>query len=641
MLGELGLISLILATILALVLTLLPVWGYWRKQPGLVAMAPGLSMMVFSFTGLSLLILILAFLVDDFSLKYVASHSSLYQPWYFKFSAVWGAHEGSLLLWAWMLTGWAMMVALKPKGLTQDEHSLTLSLLGFIILGFLLFILFTSNPFERLPSVPEDGLGLNPLLQDIALILHPPLLYMGYVGLAVSFSLAVAQLWLGEARPESFAWSRQWTLVSWAFLTLGIALGSWWAYYELGWGGWWFWDPVENASLLPWLVATALIHSLLVSEKRGLLIGWTLLLAILAFGMSLIGAFLVRSGVLTSVHAFATDPTRGTYILIFLVLVIGSALVLFSLRAHKMAKVQPIQIQSKETALLFNNVLLMVMTASVLLGTLYPLLLDALGLGKLSVGPPYFNAVIIPLTIPLALLMGLGFYLRWKQDSVARLARELWWLGLFTALALMLAALWLMPDVQGMALVGLGLAAWVGLSALAWLLRHRWLTGQLPKPMLGAALAHIGFALMLVGIALSSLYGIERDIRMAPGETVELNDYKIQFISVEQGAGPNYLMTQAKLTLFKADQWLTDLEPEKRIYIGHSMPMSEVALDAGLSRDVYVALGEPIGDQGAWSFRIQYKPFIRAIWLGALLMAAGAFIAVWGRRSARNSHETN
>ena len=632
MISELGLVFLLLAAAMSVLLTLLPFWGSWKKQPGLVAMAPVLALTIFVLTGVSLAILVWAFLADDFALKYVASHSSEFQPWYFKFSAVWGAHEGSLLLWAWMLTGWAAAVALKPGALTADEHSLTLSGLGFIILGFLLFILFTSNPFERLPTVPVDGLGLNPLLQDLALIVHPPLLYMGYVGLAVSFSLAVAQLWLGEARPQTFAWARQWTLVSWAFLTLGILLGSWWAYYELGWGGWWFWDPVENASLLPWLVATALIHSLMVSEKRGQLVGWTLLLAILAFAMSLVGAFLVRSGVLTSVHAFATDPTRGTYILIYLIVVIGSALALFSVRVPKMVTIKPMQLQSKETALLFNNVLLVVMTASVMLGTLYPLLLDALGLGKVSVGPPYFNAVTIPLTIPLAILMGVGFYIRWKQDSVGRLARELWWLALLSAVAVLLAALWLMPDLQGMALLGVGLTAWIGLGALAWLLNHARRTGRINKPMLGATLAHSGFAVMIAGITLSSLYGIERDIRLAPGESMELKEYSLHFERVAQGAGPNYLTTEGTLRLYRGDELVKLLHPEKRIYIGHDMPMSEVALDGRLSRDIYVALGEPIGDQGAWSFRIQYKPFIRGIWLGALLMAIGGLIAVWGRR---------
>ncbi len=636
MLGELGLFALILAAGFAGLLSVLSLWGAHTAQRGLMHLAPSLALAMFSFAGLSFLLLIVAFLQDDFSLKYVASHSSVHMPTLFKVSAAWGAHEGSLLLWALMLTGWTLAVAYRAKGLTQLEHTRILGILGFISFGFLVFILFTSSPFERLLNVPEDGLGLNPLLQDIALIIHPPLLYMGYVGVAVSFALAIALLWQGEVRKSALAWARSWTLIAWVFLTLGIALGSWWAYYELGWGGWWFWDPVENASLLPWLVSTALIHSLLVSEKRGVLIGWTLLLAILAFAMSLIGAFLVRSGVLTSVHAFATDPTRGTYILLFLLVVIGGALTLFSYQAPKLVKPKPMQLLSKETSLLMNNVLLMVMAASVLLGTLYPLLLDALGLGKLSVGAPYFNAVMIPLTIPLALLMGIGFFLRWKQDHAARLTQALWPLALFSALAVLIGALWLMPDLPIMAVVGLAMTAWVGLGALIWLIQQRVRSGHLPNSALGAVLAHSGFALMLFGIALSSLYGIEKDVRLAPGESYSLKNYQLQFVSVSQGAGANYLTSQARVKLFKDDQFIRELQAEKRLYIGHKMPMTEVAIDAGFTRDIYVALGEPLGDQGAWSFRLQYKPFLRAIWLGALLMALGGLIAVFRRWQMRS-----
>lgn len=636
MFAELGLFALILAVGLAGLLTVLPLWGVQRQQPALVQLSITAAWSLFLLTGVAFLILVSAFLQDDFSLKYVASHSSVHMPTMFKVSAAWGAHEGSLLLWAWMLTAWVALVAMKSNGLTTQEHGRTLAVLGFISLGFLVFILFTSNPFERLADIPEDGLGLNPLLQDIALILHPPLLYMGYVGLAVSFALAVALLWQGRADRAAFAWARSWTLVSWAFLTLGIALGSWWAYYELGWGGWWFWDPVENASLLPWLVATALIHSLMVSEKRGVLIGWTLLLAILAFAMSLIGAFLVRSGVLTSVHAFATDPTRGTFILLYLIVVIGAALALFSYQAPKLSQAKPLQFVSKESALLFNNVLLMVMTASVLLGTLYPLLLDALNLGKLSVGPPYFNAIMLPLTLPLALLMGLGFFIRWQQDKGQRLAVRLWWVALFSALCALMAALWVMPDVQGWLLAGVGLSAWVAFAALYWVWEHGRKTGRVALPMFGAMLAHFGFALFMLGVTLSSLYGIEKDVRLAPGEAYLVQDYRLEFVSVAQNAGPNYLTTEARLRLLKNGQLVNELFPEKRLYIGHKMPMSEVAIEAGLFHDVYVALGEPLGDEGAWSFRIQYKPFIRGIWLGALLMALGAFVAVWTRRRRRN-----
>ena len=632
MFAEFGLVFLIISAGLLMVQIAWMGLGWREEQPGLVTAGSNLSFWVFIFVGMAFGLLIAGFLTDDFGVKYIAHHSASHMPWYFKISAAWGAHEGSLLLWAWMLTGWVAMVALKPGQLNQIEHQRIVWLLSFISLSFVLFILFTSNPFERLAEVPEDGLGLNPLLQDIALILHPPLLYMGYVGLAVSFALAVSQLWQGEARIESLRWARSWTLVSWAFLTLGIALGSWWAYYELGWGGWWFWDPVENASLLPWLVATALIHTLLVAEKRGALIGWTLLLAILAFAMSLIGAFLVRSGVLTSVHAFATDPTRGSYILIFLVAVIGSALALFSVQAPKIVQSKPIQFLSKEAGLLFNNILLMVMTASVLLGTLYPLILDAFGLGKLSVGAPYFNMVVLPLAVPLALLMGFGFFVRWKQDQAGRLMREVGWLVLLIGLALVLGALWLLPELDGLALLGVFLAAWVGVAAMFWALRHVLKTRRLPARMLGASLAHAGFALFILGMTLSSIYGIEKDVRLAPGDSYALKDYRVHFHAVQQTAGQNYLTTQAELSLWRGDEKIARLQPEKRLYIGHSMPMTEVAIDAGLTRDIYVALGEPLGDTGAWSFRLQYKPFIRAIWLGALLMALGGFIAIASRR---------
>ncbi|MDY0135923.1 MAG: heme lyase CcmF/NrfE family subunit [Thiomicrospira sp.] len=631
MLAEWGVFALICASWMALLLIGLAWWGAQHEQAALIQLAVAAAWSVFLLTGLAFAILIVAFLQDDFSLKYVASHSSIPMPTMFKVSAAWGAHEGSLLLWAWMLTGWVAAVAAKPGKLSAQVHARTLAVLGFVSLGFLLFILFTSSPFERMAQIPEDGLGLNPLLQDIALIMHPPLLYMGYVGLAVSFALALALLWQAHAPREAFAWARSWTLVSWAFLTLGIALGSWWAYYELGWGGWWFWDPVENASLLPWLVATALIHSLLVSEKRGVLVGWTLLLAILAFAMSLVGAFLVRSGVLTSVHAFATDPTRGTFILLYLIVVIGAALALFSYQAPKLAKTKPLAFVSKESALLFNNVLLMVMTASVLLGTLYPLLLDALNLGKLSVGPPYFNAIILPLTVPLALLMGVGVFIRWREDRVRRLSRVLLWAGLLSGLCVLMGALWVLPDVEGWLVAGVGLSAWVALTASYALWHHARNSGRLSLPSFGAMLAHIGFAMLMLGVTLSSLYGVEKDVRLAPGEHYALNQYQLSFVSVAQDAGANYLTTQARLRLYRGGELVNELHPEKRLYIGHKMPMSEVAIEAGLFHDVYVALGEPLDDQGAWSFRIQYKPFIRGIWLGALLMAIGGLIAVWGR----------
>lgn len=632
--AEFGLIFLIMALALSALQIGWTVLGWRQASPGLVVLATQLSTMVFVLTGLAFGLLIAAFLTDDFAVKYVSTHSSTHMPWYYKVAAAWGAHEGSLLLWAWMLTGWVAAVALKRGALHVVEHQRIVFVLVLISFSFLLFILLTSNPFERLTEAVEEGLGLNPLLQDFALIMHPPLLYMGYVGLAVSFALAVSQLWQAEARLSSLKWARAWVLMSWSFLTLGIALGSWWAYYELGWGGWWFWDPVENASLLPWLVATALIHTLLVAEKRGVLIGWTLLLAILAFAMSLVGAFLVRSGVLTSVHAFATDPTRGSYILIFLVVVIGSALALFSVQAPKIVKSKPLQFLSKESALLFNNVLLMVMTATILLGTLYPLILEALGLGQLSVGAPYFNRVILPLAVPLALLMGFGFFIRWKQDKVGRLLRELNGLVLLVGLAILLAALWLMPEFNGLALLGLGLACWVGLAAIYWALRHLVKTKNLAPRMLGASLAHAGFALFILGMTMSAIFGIEKDVRLAPGDSYQLESYRIHFHSVEQTAGANYLTSLARLSLWHDEKKLGELQPEKRIYIGHSMPMTEVAIDARLTRDIYVALGEPLGDSGAWSFRLQYKPLIRAIWLGAILMALGGFIALWSRRRA-------
>ena len=635
MIPELGHLAMILALCLAVVQASLPLIGAWRGDRQWMGLARPAAWGQFAFLLFSFLCLTQAFLVDDFSVAYVAKNSNSALPWFYKFSAVWGAHEGSLLLWALILGAWTFAVSIFSRQLPEVMLARVLSVMGMISVGFLLFLIVTSNPFERLlPNAPTDGRDLNPLLQDIGLIAHPPMLYMGYVGFSVVFAFAIAALLGGRLDAAWARWSRPWTIVAWAFLGIGIVLGSWWAYYELGWGGWWFWDPVENASFMPWLVGTALVHSLAVTEKRGCFKNWTVLLAIAAFSLSLLGTFLVRSGVLTSVHAFATDPRRGIFILILLALVIGGSLLLYAVRAPKVGLGGSFGLVSRESLLLLNNVLLVAAAGSVLLGTLYPLFIDALGLGKLSVGPPYFNAVFAPLMVPALFLMGLGPIARWKHASLTDMARRLR-AAFFLALAVALAVPFAFGHWSPLVALGLLLAAWIaGASALAIVERLR-TTGAgafgQPRSWYGMHLAHLGIAVFVLGVTLVKGYEAEKDVRMEPDDTVAVGGYSFRFLGVREAMGPNYRAMVGELELSRNGQVLRTMRPEKRIYFSSEMPMTEAAIDTGLTRDLYVALGEPI-DERAWSVRVYYKPFVDWIWGGCLLMALGGALAISDRR---------
>lgn len=637
MIPELGHLAMILALCLAVVQATLPLIGAWRGDRQWMGLAQPAAWGQFAFLGFSFACLTYAFMVDDFSVAYVAHNSNSALPWYYKFSAVWGAHEGSLLLWAFILAGWTFAVAIFSRQLPEDMLARVLGVMGLISIGFLLFLIVTSNPFERLlPQVPMDGRDLNPLLQDFGLIVHPPMLYMGYVGFSVAFAFAIAALLGGRLDAAWARWSRPWTLVAWAFLGLGIALGSWWAYYELGWGGWWFWDPVENASFMPWLVGTALIHSLAVTEKRGVFKSWTVLLAIAAFSLSLLGTFLVRSGVLTSVHAFATDPERGVFILVFLLMVVGGSLTLFALRAPVVKSQVGFGLWSRETLLLVNNLLLVVATAMILLGTLYPLLLDALSGAKLSVGPPYFNAMFVPLMAALMLTLGVGIMVRWKDTPVK------WLLGMLTPVLITSVVLGglgslLFGDFNWAVLAVSLLAAWVVIASVRDLLdktRHKGLlkgARSLAPSYWGMHLAHLGLAVCAIGVVLTSHQSSERDLRLAPGESLSLGGYEFVFEGAVRHEGPNFTSDKATIRVFDGDKQIATLHPEKRLYTVQQMPMTEAGIDAGFTRDLYVALGEPLGD-GAWAVRVHIKPFVRWIWLGALMMGLGGALAASDRR---------
>lgn len=633
MIPEIGHFALILALCLAFVLAVFPLYGIHQNTSSLLRIAKPAVLGQLLLLGLSFGCLVYAFITDDFSVKYVADNSNTQLPLIYKISATWGAHEGSLLLWGLILAIWTFAASVFSKPLPEKLTAIMLSILGIISIGFLFFVLLTSNPFERLMEIPQQGRSLNPLLQDIGLAIHPPVLYLGYVGIAIAFAFSVAVLLQGEFKMAWANWAKNFTLIAWAFLTLGIALGSWWAYYELGWGGWWFWDPVENASLLPWIVATALIHSLGVTAKRGIFQSWTILLAIVAFGLSLLGTFLVRSGVLTSVHAFSSDPSRGVFILLFLVIIVGSSLWIYSIRAHKFNRHKRIAFLSKESLLLLNNVLLVTIMATVLLGTLYPLILDALGIAKISVGAPYFNTVIVPLTIPLALAMGAGFAMQWIEESPKRLIEKLRLPLLASLLTAFLVPLLLLPELSGLTMMGLFIASWVAFAALAWLIQQNQ-QQTLSLQTIGASLAHIGFAVTLTGITITSLYSIEKDLRMEPGSRYQIHQYEFEFTGIEQAEIDNYLSSKGTVIVYENGTERNRLYPEKRVYLSQTMPMTEADIDVGFSRDLFVALGEEL-DDGAWALRIQYKPFIRWIWLGAILMALGALISASHKRLNR------
>lgn len=637
MIPELGHLAMILALCLACVQGTLPLIGAWRGDRQWMSLAQPAAWGQFAFLAFAFVCLTYAFMVDDFSVSYVAQNSNSALPWYYKFSAVWGAHEGSLLLWAFILSAWTFAVSVFSRQLPEEMLARVLGVMGLISIGFLLFLIVTSNPFDRLlPQSPMDGRDLNPLLQDFGLVVHPPMLYMGYVGFSVAFAFAIAALLGGRLDAAWARWSRPWTLVAWAFLGIGIALGSWWAYYELGWGGWWFWDPVENASFMPWLVGTALIHSLAVTEKRGVFKSWTVLLAIAAFSLSLLGTFLVRSGVLTSVHAFATDPERGVFILVFLLVVVGGSLTLFALRAPVVKSQVGFGLWSRETLLLINNLLLVVATAMILLGTLYPLLLDALSGAKLSVGPPYFNAMFVPLMAALLLALAVGILVRWKDTPLR------WLLGMLTPVLIASAVLGglgalAFGDFHWAVLAVSFLAAWVVLASVRDLLdktRHKGLLNgmrSLAPSYWGMHLAHIGLVMCALGVVLTSQQSAERDLRLAPGESLELGGYQFVFEGAQHHEGPNYTSDRATIRVLDGDRQIAVLHPEKRLYTVQQMPMTEAGIDAGFTRDLYVALGEPLGD-GAWAVRVHIKPFVRWIWLGGLMMAFGGMLAASDRR---------
>ena len=643
MIPEIGHFSLIIALCMAITLAIVPIAGATRSIPGWIALARPVAYGQLLFMAIAYSCLTYSFLTHDFSVQYVAMNSNTALPVLYLFSGVWGAHEGSLLLWALVLSIWTACVARFSRTIPDTTIARVLGVMGMVAVGFILFLLLTSNPFERLFPTPVEGRDLNPLLQDPGLAIHPPMLYMGYVGFSVAFAFAIAALMQGRLDAAWARWSRPWTTVAWTFLTMGIALGSWWAYYELGWGGWWFWDPVENASFMPWLVGTALIHSLAATEKRGVFKTWTVLLAIFAFSLSLLGTFLVRSGVLTSVHAFASDPARGLFILVFLAIVVGGSLLLYAIRAPYVKSSATFETVSRESVILINNVLLVVTAASILLGTLYPLVIDALGLGKISVGPPYFNAVFIPLMAPITVAVGMGMLLRWKRDSLMELAARVRWLILACVVGGLALPL-LMPFYSWAAALGLTLALWTiamtGLSFIDRLGGKGWTWDRLstiPAAFYGMTLAHFGIAVFVVGITLTSVYSVEKDIRMAPGDTVDMSGYLFKFHEVKETQGPNYLAQQGLITVSHDGNEIAKLEPQKRVYQVQKMPMTEAAIDAGLFRDLFVAIGEPLGDDGAWSLRIYYKSFIRWIWLGAVFMASGGFCATFDKRYRNKS----
>ena len=638
MIVEIGHFALILAACVALVQGVLPLAGTINDNQRWQALAKPAATLQFLLIAFSFAVLAHGALTDDFSIKYIAGHSNSLLPAQYKFASVWGGHEGSLLLWMLMLSGWTLAVAIFSRTLPLAMVARVIGILGLVSTGFLMFILITSSPFERLLPAPLDGKDLNPLLQDPGLVIHPPMLYMGYVGFSVAFAFAVSALLSGRMDAAWARWSRPWTIVAWIFMTAGIALGSWWAYYELGWGGWWFWDPVENASLMPWLFGTALIHALMVTDKRGGFKAWSVLLAIGAFSLSLLGTFLVRSGVLTSVHAFASDPKRGVFILIFLAVVVGVSLTLFAWRAPKATLGGKMGLVSRESMLIANSVLLVVATGAVLLGTIYPLIVDALNLGKLSVGAPYFNAVFVPLMVPVVFLMVPGGIAHWREARWAQLGHDL----RLPALAAVVAgvAIWTLTE-RGTWLTGMGmaLATWVVVGLLMQIAIRMKKPGRIPPSFWGMHLAHLGIAVITVGITMVKSYEVERDVRMGLNDTVTIENYSFELTGVSDVDGPNYKALRGDVKVTKDGKYLEMLYPEKRKYFSSAMPMTEAGIDSGLFRDLYVSLGEPIeGERLQWSVRVFYKPFISWLWYGAILMVLGGLLAVSDRRYRKSAN---
>lgn len=629
MIPELGNFSLILALLLALTQSILPLAGAARNIPSWMSVARPAARAQFLFVAIAFGCLAYSFLSNDFSVINVTQHSYSKLPPIYRFTATWGSHEGSLLLWTFILGLWTFAVTLFSRHLPDDMVARVIGVMGLVSCGLLLFMLLTSNPFLRMPMA-LDGSDLNPLLQDPGMVIHPPILYMGYVGFSVAFAFALAALISGKLDASWARWSRPWTTAAWSFLTLGIMMGSWWAYYELGWGGWWFWDPTENASLMPWLVGTALIHSLAVTEKRGSFKAWTVLLAIAAFSLSLLGTFLVRSGVLSSVHSFASDPARGLFILAFLAVVIGGSLLLFAFRASQVGLGGRFALVSRESFLMANNILLLTACGSVLLGTLYPLFIDALGLGKISVGPPYFNSVFVPLVLPLLFLVGVGPMARWKQARVPELVSRLKW-GFAASVVVALLLPFTMGAWKPMVAVGYLSAIWIAVS-VAINVQGRLRTGAgWSANFYGMNLAHLGVAVTVIGITMVSAYETERNVRMNVGDTITLQGYTFQFNGVKKLDGPNYTAQRATLEVTRNGNAVTTLYPEKRTYLASGMPFSDSAINYGFTRDLYTALGEPL-DGGAWSVRLFHKPFVVWIWIGAVLMALGGVMSITDRR---------
>jgi cytochrome c-type biogenesis protein CcmF len=639
MIPELGQFALILALCVATVQATLPIAGAARGRVAWMALARPAALAQFGFVAIAFGCLAYAFLANDFSVVYVAEHSNTQLPTAYRFAGVWGGHEGSILLWMFMLSGWTVCVAAFSRHLPERMVARILGVMGLVSVGFLVFILFTSDPFARLLPAAADGHDLNPLLQDPGMVFHPPLLYMGYVGFSVAFAFSIAALIDGRLDATWARWSRPWTIAAWSFLTLGIMLGSFWAYYILGWGGWWFWDPVENASFMPWLVGTALLHSLAVAEKRGGFKAWTALLAILTFSLSLLGTFLVRSGVLTSVHAFATDPMRGIFILALLAVVTGGSLVLFALRAHRVGLGGSFELVSRESMLLTNNVLLTVAAAAVMLGTLYPLALDALDLGKISVGPPYFESVFVPLMTPAIILMGIGPLAKWKRDSMREIGMKLRWPA-FGAVALAAVAPLALGHWSPMIFLGLLLSFWIVVTSVAGLRLRLSNSGgnsvvgglrAQPRAYYGMLFAHLGIAVFILGVTITKGYESETDVKMSIGDTAHLAGYAFQLAALDQVRGPNYDSVRATVNVTKGADRVSTLRPEKRFYIVQKMPMTETALDIGPWRHLYISMGDAIGDS-TWTMRIYVKPFVGWIWGGCLLMALGGALAALDRR---------
>jgi cytochrome c-type biogenesis protein CcmF len=635
MIPEIGTFALILALLLAITQAVLPLVGAQRGNLTWMAVARPAAFGQFTFTLIAYLCLVYAFLTNDFTVINVASNSYSNLPAFYRITATWGSHEGSLLFWSLILAVWTIAVATFSRTLPEDMVARVLGVMGLISVGFLSLLLITSSPFLRQFPGPAEGSDLNPLLQDWGMIIHPPMLYMGYVGFAVAFSFAVAALLSGRLDAAWARWSRPWATVAWAFLSLGVVLGSWWAYRELGWGGWWFWDPVENASFMPWLAGTALIHSLAVAEKRGAFKAWTVLLALMTFSLSLLGTFLVRSGVLSSVHAFAVDPQRGAYILGFMLLVVGGSLALFAWRAPRMVAGGAFTWFSRESLLLANNVVLVASVAAVLLGTLYPLFIDALGMGKLSVGPPYFNAVFVPLIAPALFLMGVGPLMRWKGDSVPDVLKRLKWaLGVAMAIGLLLPLT--LEGYKPWAMLGLGLSSWIALTVLIAFRERAKTVGQLsslPRAFWGMHMAHLGMAIGVAGITMVSNYQQEVDVRMNVGDQAQIAGYTLTFMGTQQYAGANFEATRGTVTVKKDGAELYTLHPEKRVYNRSGSVMTEAAVRPSLVSDLYVSLGEPLNTGlTTWAVRLYYKPFINWLWIGALFMVVGGFLAASDRR---------